>query len=333
MIISLIAIGAVYSVYNISLKSYRREGSSLDIRLESTVGLEVLRQDVEHAGYGIGIDESQPPLQVFFQSSSTTLCTTPSVHLVIRSTYRVSRKETQGWALLKCLKNNSPSCYPSAFYNFPFCEGKDTRAVLLHSQDETIFEGEVDLKTYKCKDTADLLAFPIAGKGEWLKCDNSTESSCSNQFCNVIEYYLDKSSSAQSDHCRGTYVLKRKVDSKEEPFLDCVGDFKVVYDWGGTICDPTGTDSDLSACPAGDIRQNLNMVYIFLLLREGREDPNFTFKLSNPDGTINVDVDKGAVIKLKLPKDLDYYKNHDPLHFRWKIVKLVLRPLNLNKSL
>jgi type IV pilus assembly protein PilW len=330
--LSLVVLAAVYSAYITLFKSYKKESTAVTTQIESTIGLEILRQDLEHAGYGISKDETKLPLEVFYLPKTPPNCQSPSVHLVIRSTYKTSDDDTQGWAVLSCKAGDVPHCLIS--YNFPYCpnEKAKTEAVLL-KPNGSIFSGRfvVDDSGDKCPEDADtLLAFPISGSGEWERCDGTSTPSCQNQFCNVIEYYLDEDSDAQSSYCKGTYVLKRRVDKREEPLLDCVGDFKVVYDWSGTgKCDPTGKDPDLPACPAptgsSDLRENLKMVYVYLLLREGKEDPNFTFKFGT---SFKVDG-----VTLNLPKDLDYYtkEGHNPLHFRWRVVKIAVKPMNLIK--
>jgi type IV pilus assembly protein PilW len=341
-VLSLVVLAAVYSAYLALFKSYKKESSSVTTQMESTIGLEVLRQDLEHAGYGISKDETNFPIEVFYLPKTSPNCQAPSVHLVIRSTYKTSDNDTQGWAVLSCTAGDVPHCLTS--YNFPYCpnEKAETEAVLI-KPDGSYFPPQLPTKgdhspTYfivddsgdRCSATVStVLAFPITGSGEWEKCDDTVVPSCQNQFCNVIEYYLDEDSDAQSSYCEGTYVLKRRVDKREEPFLDCVGDFKVVFNWNGSLCDPTGRDSHLPACPTptspSDLRENLKMVYVYLLLREGKEDRDFKFKFGT---SFNVDG-----VTMNLPVDLDYYteEGHDPLNFRWRVVKIAVKPMNLLK--
>ncbi|RUM45556.1 MAG: hypothetical protein DSY35_00580 [Desulfurobacterium sp.] len=318
--LTLITLAAVYSAYSVLFKSYKKEETTSVTAMESAIGLEILRQDVEHAGYGIGKGETKLPVEVF---------RTPDgfLHLVIRSTYKTSDDDTQGWAILTCPSaGDVPHCL--SYYNFPYCpkERTKTEAIVMKPDGDLFLPKGKDYFTVDDKgDTCPsaesvLLAFPISGSGVWKKWDGSTEPSCANQFCNVIEYYLEDDSDALSEYCQGTYILKRKVDLREEPFVECVGDFKVLYNWNGSLCDPEKSSSPCYSPKLNSktLRENLKMVYIYLLIREGKKDPKFKFKYS---GGVPVDG-----IKLHLPSS-----DPDAVHYRWRVVKLAVTPMNLKR--
>ena len=97
------------------------------------------------------------------------------------------------------------------------------------------------------------------------------------------------------------------------PMIDCVADFKVRYDWGNsTNVDPLSAPTILSA-NSTLVRENLKLVHIYLLIREGKKDPNYVFT-----GSTTVDG-----VTLSLPS------TPDAVHYHWRVVKLTVQPMNL----
>ena len=128
MAVTVVLITAIYSAYLAIYKGYRRESLSTTTQAEAIIGIETIRQDVEHAGYGFSEEEyssgNHLPIEVANDTSGQ--------RLTIRSTFNTSNSATQGWAMLSCSGSGAiPACL--AWENFPYCETppQETWAVLL----------------------------------------------------------------------------------------------------------------------------------------------------------------------------------------------------------
>ena len=321
IVLSLTVLAAVYSAYLALFKNYEGQSTSLATFLESSIGLEVFRQDLEHAGYGISENVTKPAVEI---ETGTSSCV---VSITIRSTYKVSSVKTHGMAILDCSNSSSPvyTYYPSSQNQ------KEIKAVVmqtdgmliqLHSPSRKFFilPGQYSEICNKEKGKI-LLAFPVEVSDSWL---NSTEMNNSTQAYSVIRYCLSNDTNDATDYCKGTYVLKRGVDEEgEKAFLECVGDLKILYDWDGTLCDPTNSSSSCHSPTKEDLEKNLNMIYVYFLLREGKKDRSFTFKNS-----VRIDEDKDGKtdVILKLPSF-----DPDAVHYRWRVVRLAIKPMNLKR--
>ena len=99
--LSAIVLAGIYYIYSYLVKGYLKESRRATIQIESAVGLEVLRQDVEHAGYGIAVDEPTLPIKVEKGPDG-------GIRLRIVSTYNLTNKETRGWSIVRCIAGRHP---------------------------------------------------------------------------------------------------------------------------------------------------------------------------------------------------------------------------------
>ena len=306
LVITILVLSAVYFGYTFLFKKYLRQTATSTIQIESAVGVEVLRQDIEHAGYGIGLNEPTLPIKTEVDSSG-------NYHLKIHSTYNISNDQTRGWALVNCTGVGvSPNQLAPNPTSEPF---PSTKAVFLNLTGD-IANGYSD---FTCPDAGYYLAYPVPE----INLRSGESFVCTNQACVEIEYYLYNTSS-KNPICPDLPSLGRKVSWKVRsgttvgrlsPIVDCVADFKVRYNWGNrNYVDPT-TDSAVVSATSTDERENLKVVHIYLLVREGKYDPNYTFT-----GSTTVDG-----VTLNLPS------SPDAIHYRWKVIKLSVEPMNLIK--
>ncbi|RKQ64013.1 type IV pilus assembly protein PilW [Thermovibrio guaymasensis] len=306
LVITLLLLSAIYLGYISLFKNFLKQTTISTVQIESSVGLEVLRQDVEHAGYGIGLNESTLPIRTEVDSSG-------SYHLKIHSTYNTSNDQTRGWALVNCTGIGMPPdqlAPDSSSEPFP-----SNKAVFMDLTGDVV-NGYTN---FACPDAGYYLAYPVPK----IRLRSGEKFVCTNQACVEIEYYLYNTSS-KNPLCPDLPSLGRKVSWKVRngrtvghlyPILDCVADFKVRYDWGNRAYVDPVTDSAIVGASSADERENLKVVHIYLLIREGKYDPNYTF-------TGNTSIDG---VNLNLPS------SPDSLHYRWKVIKLSIEPMNLIK--
>lgn len=296
----MVVLAALYAGFLSLFKSYTQGTSSTGAQMSAQVALDVLRQDVEHAGFGIGVDEPTLPVETQKDSSG--------YKLYIRSTYDVTNDKTRGWALIRCRKGNPP------VKEAPPEDLPSKKIVYLTSSAKTVENADLKIDYFDANDTCPtsgyLLAYPVP--------EFSGKPVCKKQVCAEISYYLAPTSSQNPD-CPDLPSLERRVKWREGrggvyPVLDCVGDFQVRYNWNGKLVDPV-TDSSVKSADSDSLRENLKVVYLYLLVRQGKYDPEYTF-------TGNTEIDG---VKLELPSDP---KN---LHYRWKVLKIAVEPINLRK--
>jgi len=296
----MVIIAAIYAGFISLFRNYIKESSSTNIEMGAQVALDVLRQDVEHAGYGLALDEPSRPVEVEEDSSG--------YRLYIRSTYNVTNDQTRGWALIRCRKGDSP------VKEAPPEDLPSDKIVYLDSSSKAVENPETGIDYFDVKDLCPasgyLLAYPVP------EVDGTPV--CTKQVCAEISYYL-ASTTSENPICPDLQSLKRQVRwntgrGSTIPVLDCVADFQVRYNWNGKLVDPA-KDATVKGATPEEIRENLKMVNLYFLVRLGKYDPDYTFT-----GSTEIDG-----VKLRLPSD------SKSLHYRWKVLKIAVEPINLRK--
>ena len=280
MVIGLIVLAAIYFSYILLFKSFKRESASTALSMERPIALEVIRQDIEHAGYGLATNLSNKPIE----SNGT--------NLTIRSTLDISNQTTIGWAEVRCV--NGSTDYLSGD-NLK----KDEPVVYLLSDRTFAQNGTFGTCS---KPGKVLLTFPY---------DNGTSNGCSGQYCNKIVYKLSSSQNLKVCNPNTRNLLRAVGSSNGSSILDCVADFKVRYYWDNQ---KYGDPSAISNSTASNIRKNLKLVRIYILVQDGKRDTNYTY-------TGNTTITPDDNVTLTLPNDCE--------HYRWKVIKLYVKPMDL----
>ncbi len=310
LIIVGLILGAVYATYINLLKGFKKGTEATASEVENLVGLEVLRLDIEHMGYGLPDSESKPIVE--WDSSSK--------RLVLRSTLNNTSESTIGYLIAKC---------ESGELNIQIDGREDSSAnyvsILQASSKDFLSKGTVSGSKISlpsgvsCSNGEIYIAFPVRDTVY-----NGSSNGCSVGLCEEIVYEL--SASNLISRCNvNTYNLVRRLGTSSttgEPVLNCVADWKVTFDIdqndNGIL---ESTETDLSSPPSTneDIRDKLKRVNIYLLVQEGRYDPDYTFSQVTNCGS-NKCVAIGG-IELKLPSGYENY--------RWKAIKLSVKPMGI----
>ncbi len=283
-------LSAVYVVYVKLFTGFRRESAIVTSQIETITNLDILRMDLQEAGFGIGSNCkcnctdyvcNNDCLPIDFDKRKNAL--------VVRSTYNLTNKKTRGWGIVDCTSN-----YTLLTGNLP--SGASLVFLALETR-EIMGNGTIGT----CPSSGIFLVFPY---------DSSVASGCINQFCNKIEYYLSTSSTAPARCATGTLTLMRKVGRRAVPVFYCIADFKVRFRWNGALVDP----STLSNISYEQEKNNLQQVNVYLLVQEGKRDSNLVF-IKNKISVDGVDLDLSDV--------------PDYQHYRWKVIKISVKPMNL----
>ena len=336
VVIIVLVLSVAHLTYIHLLKGFKF-GSEEEINeLSQLIGLEILRLDLEHIGYGIPINETT--LIVETNETDFSKRWDSNVELSIRSTLNNTNKKTRGWIIIEADSSNS------AIVSVDEREDKsssvdisvwraDTKEAVANNNacaspsndNEKYFRITINNSTNNITSGFnENCLFPTSGKFYYLgfPINTSVSNACNLIYCNKISYKLSKN---PSDFCnKNTGNLLRKVgNSKGEPIIECVADWKITAD--------LDTDSDGKAdvydttLPSNNnsIRAQLKTVSLYLLVQIGKKNPNFTFTQTKNCGT-NRCIDDPTVpsnIYLVLPSDYENYK--------WKVIKLKVKPMNL----
>jgi prepilin-type N-terminal cleavage/methylation domain-containing protein len=332
------------------LSSYKQQSKIVETNIEGIVGLELLRQDVESAGYGLpwfGLPNylevasggthgdyadnfndspSGSPKAIVTGNNSATWTLNGSDYLVVKSVSVARNNVCQKWAYLNTdLTTNSwtPSSENLAGTDYvtaisPGTNDLNSRALVSIGTGSTAeFTRQFNAVSEFPADTVVRVVYGIR--------DGATAP---RMPFNRADYYV-RSPSDPSDlprHCApGTGILYKAIVEhggggfEYLPLLDCVVDMQVRF--GVDTSDPPdgsvdGPWEDISGQSAEWIRNRVREVQIFILAQEGQYDRSYTTNqnlMTLADHTINLATIVGAGWQ----------------NYRWKVYTLILKPTNL----
>jgi type IV pilus assembly protein PilW len=230
----------------------RSETSSAEGGIERLVGLQLLRLDLEHLGFGIARDTADPPV-------AWTEGAGPANRLLtLRSTLNNSNPGTIGWFLYDCTAGGSYTARQVASGG----TGLNNTIVVL-DQNRAFVENN-NRATGNCPAGIQVLTgYPY---------DGTVANGCSTsaQWCNQTTYRLSVGQDL-STCAPGTRNLLRAVGaSAGNPVLNCVADFKVRFDLDS---DENGTvetnNTTLLPATTADIIDQVRNVDIYILVQVG----------------------------------------------------------------
>ncbi|MCF8030673.1 MAG: prepilin-type N-terminal cleavage/methylation domain-containing protein [Desulfohalobiaceae bacterium] len=289
--ILLIVITAAYQSYTRLLRGFVAESSSAEAQMEAVVNTNLLRLDIAHAGYGLARNLSNPPLE--WSNSNRTL--------TIRSTVDNLEEATLGWIL--CSNGTRVQDNDDA--------GLGTY-VFLNSNEQFVSFGNTNCTAGGINvgypyDTSDSQVTP-PGAG------------CTNQPCYRITYTLSSSTQSLEKCADGTSNLQRTTDPSPfsggvswRPVINCVADWQVAFeqDTNGDGSMDTVTTSSVAFSPANATQ--VEQVHVYALVQEGSYERDYTFS-----GSTSMD---GVTLNLPGTSEAD--------HYRWKMMKLSVKPQDL----
>ncbi|EDP74486.1 prepilin-type N-terminal cleavage/methylation domain-containing protein [Hydrogenivirga sp. 128-5-R1-1] len=305
IVITLLILGAIYQTYINLFKGFKVSSETAESQIETDIALEIMRIDIEHAGYGIGANELKLPIEWDSTNSSLTL----------RSVLNLTRELYSPWILVKC---DSSSC--SVVLNPDNVDVYNSNFVFINADSENFtVNGNIA--------SLNSAASPGSYIGVMYE---DLPNGCSSQVCYEITYELTNDTLPTCHP--STRNLKRKVDNGPGvSVLHCVSDFKVTFDIdtnGDGVIDSYNAlfedlDSDGNGVDRNEVFYQIKKVNVYILAHEGTKDRNFSFTNYTSCST---DVSAKCVSignqELKLP--LSDFEN-----YRWRTIKLSVKPMNL----
>ena len=347
---------AVFISYTKTLQRTNQQASIAETKIETGVGLELLRADLEHAGFGLPwqlpatpspYSEPAPLADVpntpkAFSSEDTSASSlNGSDYLVIRATNAIRGITGQKWGFVGRDTNHLitvQSMSSDAFVN-------TDRVIVIRPEiipgqyRQLIMDGTtyITQPTTAAMDKFAPLGTPNDPDGErYLVYGLNDDANISRPF-NRTDYYINNTN--VPTHCApNTGVLVKATVNQADnnftimPIVDCVGDFQVVYyrdTDGDGGWDQRSDANGLNGLSAEQIRDQVKAVRCYVLTHEGNIDRTYT----QPNPVINVGEVKADGVTLETGAgraiDLSATVGADWSNYRWKIDSMAVSPKNL----
>jgi len=320
------------------MRQYKQQSKIAETGVETILGLELLRQDVQYAGLGLpwnnipayseavsGLlnDSASNPPRSIVSIDNSVFTLNNSDYLVIKSAQVGMSDACRKWTTLRAGNvrrtwsdnNDTLNGTDRVVVISPGSGGSTSRSlVVAGGAFSSTYNNTNAFAPALPSDT--LLIYGIDGPG----------ANPLRMPFNRADFYLDTTSVPR--RCApNTGVLVKSVVSQSDgtlttplPLLDCVASMQVVYrldtDGNGTI---DATSSDLSGLTAQQIREQVKEVRVYLLIHEGQRDDSYRHSPTTiyvGDNTIG----GGA--------NFDVSANRN---YRWKVQSLVVNMNNLGK--
>lgn len=289
MIIVSVVIALTGETFGRLVQGLRSESKSVEASLDKLTGVEKIRLDMEHVGFGVPIwttpaKTAQETAMITWTEDvpSTAALGAPTNRLLqLYSTLNSTNAGSMGWAMVTCA---GPAVAPVMVVDRR--DATATNNVVLLDGDRA-FQGQGLITGNICPTFGLFSAFPNTG----VDCLSETAAGLGN--CTKISYSLRALPASITTCAPNTYELARTVGAGAgNAVLTCVADFIVRFDQ-----DTTGNGSanvlqanTPVAAPVTNQRivSQLKNIDMFILVQSGPRDPQRTFAGDiTMGGTIN----------------------------------------------
>ncbi|MBF0319841.1 MAG: prepilin-type N-terminal cleavage/methylation domain-containing protein [Nitrospirae bacterium] len=344
---------AAYSSFITISRSFKTVTKQTETQMESSIGLDILRHDIEMAGYGLPRGSISPSLGYTYNEAVSDGTYTPDPQVLndataneprsvvignntgpntsdafaIKSLDVSSSKTTEKWSYVYydgaswVLKSWNDTRYDLSTNDrviFVSPKRKDLQLNTSNSWTTTLTSGLTYTSNMPTPGDIDMiyLLYGVDGKTDL------------RMPFNRADYFLYRDPTNFPAKCNaGTYTLYRGLLNQSngmrdaQPLLDCVADFQVAFGLDvNNIGVITWTDSALPA-QAPDIDYQLKEIRIYILLQEGQFDRDYTY----PSSTILIGDSDITLKNFALSTLSANYAN-----YKWRVYKLVAKPLNIS---
>jgi len=343
MLIMGFVLTAVSEMFVGLLQGYKQQSKIAETNIEGIVGLEMLRRDIESAGYGLPWNMSGASYSEATDSSAipyndsvsnpprpilSGLDANGRAYLVIKAmnvggnstcmkwTHLLSSGATTLWTTTNPASDNLTSS-DNVVVISPGTPVTNSRALVVSSVTGTSFTQFGNLSGFSSPNETRLV-YGVSPTGIRMP-------------FNRADYYV--STSNTPGRCAsGTGVLYKAIVSQGDgsfppnnivPLLDCVADMQVVTyldtDGDGTWDLKSNGLGGVNAVDANTVRNQLKEVRVYILAHEGQRDTNYTHQANSM--LVGETATLGRLFDLTTIPDCQRY--------RWKVYTLVVMPDNL----
>jgi len=335
--------------FGVIFRQSRQQTQAVGAQMDRIVGLEILRTDLEHAGFGlpwsfqgsINYSEasnspqstyndatSNPPRAFVSGNDLSTFTLNNSDYLVIKSTIVGTSEASQRWTYI----TGDTAPQPHSWGPNNVLENGD-RVTVIWPRSVTGFNKELIMDGTSFSTIYSSSAFPVefspaAATTRFVIYGVSPSTTNLQRPFNRADYYIQQPASMPQACAPNTGILYKATINHDangtlnpDPLIDCVADMQVIYrldtNNDGTI---DSTVNDISGLTAQQIRDRVKEVRVYILSHEGQKDGAFKFASS----TITVgEFGVGRTFNLSSTIGSGWE------NYRWKVSTLVVKPRNL----
>jgi prepilin-type N-terminal cleavage/methylation domain-containing protein len=328
------------------LTTHRQQSKIAETNIEGIIGLEMLRQDLGKAGYGLpwnGLinyseaasnpyslnDAPNPPKGIV---SKNDVSVGPALigtdYLVIKAANVATNTACNKWTFLS--PDNGSTSWTSSTPTSDNFASTDRVIILKPGSPSTESTARILVTSgvfFAQWISTSALASTMTTTGIVYGIDPNTDL---RMPFNRADYYVKQPTTGMPQRCAaGTGILYKAVVNQsdgnltEMPLLDCVADMQVIYRY-----DPTGNGNltptpDISSWSVQTIRDQVKEVRVYILAHEGQRDTNFSY----PTNAIYVGGDNTVGSSNGRSFNLTGIANWQ--NYRWKVYTLVVKLDNL----
>lgn len=365
MAIFLVVVFITTSAFETIVNRVSQQSKSAETQIQGVVGLELLRADLERAGFGLpwsfnaatGVQygEAVTPLNV--PTNPVTLfndapADAPRAILSGNSTFNVDSDgvSSQYLVIKSILADANPAAAKWTTVSYD-AVGRTTKVWGVEERDFDINDRVIVVKNSlnTTPPTRELMASGISAfssrfetyttltnprqNGDTFEIYGVNPATNLRMPFNRADYYIKRESGIPKSCAPNTGILYRSTISQADgkpsagmPLLDCVADLQVVY---GLDTSGAGigvnTHTIVPPASAAVMRDQLREIRIYILAHEGKKDRIY----SHPSETIDVgeSFDGSTVTGRRF--ELEDIIGADYMRYRWKVYTIVVRPKNL----
>ncbi|KJU86989.1 conserved hypothetical protein, membrane or secreted [Candidatus Magnetobacterium bavaricum] len=343
-------------------KSFKNVSKLTESHMEDIAGLDIMRYDIEMAGYGLPRAYFPPDLGISYTEavSNTTYGTDPQTlndaptseprAYVFSDNTGVNGSDVLAVKSLAVALTNVSEKWTFVYYNgtsWVYRLWNDPRYDFKNN-DRVIFVSAINkvLQTSGGNWQFTINGWPTHNTGSmptpgsidivFLMYGVDAINNLSMPF-NRVDYFLYNPPANVPSRCHpNTYTLYRAVinhatgERDIQPLLDCVADIQLAFglDTNADNIVDSWTSSTIPTT-ADLLQQQLKEIKVFMLVQEGQFDPDFTF-VTNPASPANsIAIGDSSITVKTFNFTTPVNFGTDYVHYRWKLYKMVNKPLNL----
>lgn len=347
MAILLVLMAMVMDTFGVIFRQGTKETKTVGSQIDAIVGLETMRLDIEHAGFGL--PWSFPPdISITYSeaegSPASTYNDAPNVpraimtgndvgynksdYLVLRGTAVGGNETSQKWTYIKT--GEAPKRWEKDGLDFE----KDERVIVIKPRQDVAKDNELVVSgdafyTKYSKDAFPSGFSPSKPSEVYLIYGVDPDTDLRMPF-NRADYYISRPSSNMPSSCAPNTGILYKATVNHGggglsymPVLDCVADMQVIFrldEDGNGI--PDKNSNNITHLTSKQIREEVKEVRVYILTHEGGKDDYFVYP--NKEVTVG-EFDLGRVFNLESTIGQGWQR------YRWKVHTIVLKPKNLFK--
>jgi len=361
MAIFMLVIFSASDMFVSLLTEFKQQGKIAITNIEGILGLEMMRRDIEHAGYGLPWDGitaitayseitagTEPAEAVAATLNDATLSAPRAIlsrdgagwhgtdHLAIKAANVAMSNTCEKWTLLD--KAGVPAPWTAATDNL-----KNMDNVIVISQGPTS-RTLVPVAAGGFTTTFANIANFDANRSDTSIVYGIDPNTAPKMPFNRADYYVEAPASASDLPTRcaaGTGLLYKAVASQAAndafvdppmPVLDCVADMQVAYvrlaDTNNDAVLERDITQNITALTAEEIRTQVREVRVYILAQDGQRDKSY----DHPYQPMRVGETSANGGIGDVGRDFDFVADGsitDWQHYRWKLYILVAKPVNL----